>query len=95
MSLYSDTFITLSAGRHVTLLGHIILFPRQLVFAHIPQTLSGEAANINLIVFAKATSVFKHLAETLSTIHHQYVVVPADKATMLLSAKIITLIAKR
>jgi hypothetical protein len=51
MSLYSDTFITLSAGRHVTLLGHIILFPRQLVFAHIPQTLSGEAANINLIVF--------------------------------------------
>jgi hypothetical protein len=43
----------------------------------------------------KATSVFKHLAETLSTIHHQYVVVPADKATMLLSAKIITLIAKR
>ena len=43
----------------------------------------------------KATSVFKHLAETLSTIHHQYVVVPADKATLLLSAKIITLIAKR
>ena len=38
------------------LYSHITLFPRQLVFGLIPQTLSGEAANINLIVFGLTRS---------------------------------------
>jgi hypothetical protein len=47
-----------SAGRHVVPLGHIILIPSQLEFArtHLCCVLSGEATNINFIVFGLTRS---------------------------------------
>jgi len=47
-----------STGRHVAPLGHIILIPRQPVFALSPycRVLSGEAGNFNFIVFGLTTS---------------------------------------
>jgi hypothetical protein len=50
-----------SAGRHVALLGHIILIPSQPVFALSPKccVLSGEATNTNFIVFGLTRSVIE------------------------------------